>query len=296
MRKRVLIEFLSNSMGDYISAMPYVDLYRRRESVDLYVKVTNKVLVNLFINSYPDLKFIEGIDGYEFDETKLIKYFFNKNVQEGFANELGFNNWRFIKPKLIFEPKERPIKNKYVVLNIHSTMQMKYWNHPTGKISQPFSPNWVELSKMIRKEGYTPVVVERDSKFGVEPYFNEVPKKTNNKIGMDFDDVLNHIYHCEFYIGLSSGLSWVAHGLGKKVAMISNFTEDWNEFELNDPSYRRITNKSVCNGCFNLFNTEIPFTGDWYHCPKHNGTNREFECHTSITPMMVFNEIKEWLI
>ena len=294
--KKVLVEFMSNSMGDYISALPYLDLYKKRESVDLYVKVTNKILIDLFRDSYPNIKFIGDSKGYTFDDTKVIKYFFNKNVQEGFANELGFNDWKFIKPKLLFEPKERPIKNKYVVINIHSTMQMKYWNHPGGKDVQIISPNWVELCRLIRKEGYTPVVVERDLQFGMPPYFNGAPKNANNKIGMNFDDVLNHIYHCEFFIGLSSGLTWVAYALDKKVSMIANFTEDWNEFELSDPNYKRITNKSVCNGCFNKFNTELDFTGEWYDCPLHKNTEREFECHTSITPSMVFDEIKEWLI
>ena len=33
--------------------------------------------------------------------------------------------------------------------------------------------------------------------------------------------------------------------------MIANFTEDWNEFDLNLPDYKRITNKNVCHGCWN---------------------------------------------
>jgi hypothetical protein len=34
---------------------------------------------------------------------------------------------------------------------------------------------------------------------------------------------------------------------------------------------------------------------DWYHCPTHSGTNREFEYHKSITPDNVINSINEWL-
>jgi hypothetical protein len=45
-----------------------------------------------------------------------------------------------------------------------------------------------------------------------------------------------------------------------------------------------------------LVNKEFQFEfDDWYWCPKHKGTERQFECHTSITPEMVFNEIKEWM-
>ena len=37
----------------------------------------------------------------------------------------------------------------------------KYWNHPNGKIEQPNSTYWDELCGLIRKSGYTPVVVEK---------------------------------------------------------------------------------------------------------------------------------------
>ena len=34
---------------------------------------------------------------------------------------------------------------------------------------------------------------------------------------------------------------------------------------------------------------------DWYWCPKHKDTPRQFECHTSITPNMVIEQINDWL-
>jgi len=88
---------------------------------------------------------------------------------------------------------------------------------------------------------------------------------------------------------LSSGMSWVAHALGKPVCMIANFLNENNEFQLGIHDYLRITEKSVCNDCWytNTFNS-----GDWYWCPKHQNTEREFECHKLITPEKVMNELK----
>ena len=118
----------------------------------------------------------------------------------------------------------------------------------------------------------------------------------NKKIDLSIDETINYIQHSEFFIGLSSGISWLAHAMDKKVAMISNFSEDWHEFNLSSENYKRITNKSVCNGCWNRINKDFSFdAGDWYWCPKHRDTERQFECHTSITPEMVFNEIKDWI-
>jgi ADP-heptose:LPS heptosyltransferase len=43
------------------------------------------------------------------------------------------------------------------------------------------------------------------------------------------------ISNSEFFIGLSSGLSWLAWTLNKEVIMISNFTEENHEFKCHRP-------------------------------------------------------------
>jgi autotransporter strand-loop-strand O-heptosyltransferase len=70
---------------------------------------------------------------------------------------------------------------------------------------------------------------------------------------------MNYIHHSEFFIGLSSGLSWFQTGINKHVVMISNFTEEDHEFTTN---CTRIVNKSVCNSCWNnLMLSLIKVTG-----------------------------------
>jgi autotransporter strand-loop-strand O-heptosyltransferase len=102
---------------------------------------------------------------------------------------------------------------------------------------------------------------------------------------------MNVIHHSEFFIGLSSGLSWLSWGMGKKVVMISNFTTSDHEFNLD---CIRITNPLVCNGCWNK--PEFKFDkGDWNWCPVHKGTDRQFECHKSITSQMVIDKIQHLL-
>ena len=94
---------------------------------------------------------------------------------------------------------------------------------------------------------------------------------------------------------MSSGLSWLAHALGKPVVMIANFSEEFHEFGASS-DYIRITNKQVCNGCWNKIGIDHKFDNtDWYWCPLHKDTDRQFECHTSITPTMVYDKIKHLL-
>lgn len=296
--KKVLIDLNSKSLGDTLCALPYVDVFRKSFNVDTYFKI-NLNFKTIIEDSYNEINYVSGDENILYDKVIIIKWEdAHKNIQENIANQLGILDWTYIKPNIeIKNISGRPIKNKYVTIGIHSTLQMKYWNHPLGKKVQFESPYWSELCKKLRKSGYTPVIIEKDELFGVSPFWNGHPKQSLKKLGLTLNETINYIYHSEFFIGLSSGLSWLAHSLGTKVAMISNFTEDWYEFDLTDPTYKRIINKNVCHGCFNdkihkIYGKDV----DWYWCPKHKNTNRQFECHTSITPEMVYEEIKEWLI
>jgi autotransporter strand-loop-strand O-heptosyltransferase len=94
------------------------------------------------------------------------------------------------------------------------------------------------------------------------------------------------IYHSEFMVGLSSGLSWLTHSLGKHVVMIANFSEPNHEFWYN---CTRVTNTNVCNSCWN--NKNFKFDKSWEWCPIHRGTNRVYECQKSITAQMVIDKL-----
>ncbi len=295
MIKTVYIHLLSNSMGDTIASTPYVSEYQKKHNVNVIFNI-NDPYIFLLDESYENIQFVGRNDVLEYDEKISIDYVFNKSIQGGYAEQLGFENPTYIRPVVSIPELSRPIKNKYIALGVHSTCQIKYWNHPNGMKSQVESTNWNELSAILRKRGYTPVTVEKEEMYGIPPFYNGVPSKSNKQIGKTLLDAVNIINHSEFYIGLSSGMSWVAHALGKKVVMISNFTEDWNEFDLSLDDYIRITNKSVCHGCWNKINIDHSFDKhDWYWCPLHKDTERQFECHKSITVDMVINQIQHLL-
>lgn len=293
--RTVFIHLLSNSLGDTIASTPYVSEYQKKHNVNVIFGINDPYII-LLNDSYDNIQFVGRNEIINYDEIITIDYVFNKSIQGGYAEQLGFENPEYIRPSIIIPELLRPIKNKYIALGVHSTCQIKYWNHSDGLKSQLESKNWNELSGILRKKGYTPVVVEKEEMFGVPPFYNGLPSKSNKQIGKTLLDAVNIIYHSEFYIGLSSGMSWVAHALGKKVVMISNFTEDWNEFDTSLEDYIRITNKSVCHGCWNKINVEHSFDKhDWYWCPLHKNTDRQFECHKSITVNDVMEQIKHWL-
>jgi autotransporter strand-loop-strand O-heptosyltransferase len=293
---RILVFVESFSIGDTVGALPYIEKFvetNHQDEIDVNI---SDWLIPFFEDVYPIINFVGKNSELIYDKILPLKYIFQKPLQYGYAEQLGFFDAPYLRPKVMVPKMGRPIKGKYVTIGVHSTSQMKYWNHPIGREAQELTPYWNELCGMIRRAGYTPVVVEKDELFGIPPFRNGLPQKANKKFGVPMIESMNLINHSEFYIGLSSGMSWIAHSLGKKVAMISNFTEDWNEFDLSMDDYIRISNKNVCHGCFNRVKIDFEFDkNDWYWCPLHKDTEREFECHKSITPEMVFDQIKKWL-
>jgi autotransporter strand-loop-strand O-heptosyltransferase len=278
--KRVYIAFDSSSLGDNIAWIPYVEEFRKTHECDVICSTFKN---DLFVNEYPNIKFVSpGTVVENLHGMYKIGWFYDKfkepelpntiPLQKTITNILGLP-FKEIKPNITFTPSKRPIESKYVVIANESTAGLKYWSHPNG---------WKELVSHLKRLGYSVINISKNG----EDVFG-AGKLSDTSL----ENTMNYIYHSEFFIGLSSGLSWLSWGIGKHVVMISNFTEPDHEFTTN---CTRITNPSSCNGCWN--NPMFKFDkGDWDWCPEHKGTERQFECHKSITPQMVINQITHLL-
>jgi autotransporter strand-loop-strand O-heptosyltransferase len=103
------------------------------------------------------------------------------------------------------------------------------------------------------------------------------------------EEVANWIRYSEYFIGISSGLSWLAWSVDVPVVLISGFTPEICEFT---DKTLRIINKSVCNSCWEWDHFD---KNNWHWCPAHAGTKRQFECTKSITATDVINKIQTWI-
>jgi autotransporter strand-loop-strand O-heptosyltransferase len=269
--KRVYIAFESKSLGDSIAWMPYVEEFRKKHDCTV---ICSTFWNHLF--DYPEIEFVEpGNVVPNLYALYRIGYFDNldKNpykptqipLQKTATAILGLD---FIEmaPSIAYKPKV-PKLGKYVTIATNSTSGCKFWT----------IEGWQKLINWLVSEGYEVYNVSKEP----NPLDNCIQITTPS-----IESKMDWIAGSEFFIGLSSGLAWLAWAMKKKVVMISNFTEEWNEF-----SCIRISNKSVCNGCWN--NPNFTFdAGDWMYCPVHKGTSRHFECHISITAQMVIEKIK----
>lgn len=278
--KSVKIINESPSLGDFISWMPYIDKFQKTHKCDLDFYTPH---LDLFKESYPNINFLKfdaavlkeyyasyKIGCFMSDEARQYspKDYRTQNLQQITAEILGFE-YKEILPKKLKSTRGSNIPKKYVCIATQSTSQCKYWS----------ADGWQQTVDYLKSLDYEVVCIDRYSQYGNGVVINSIPKNCIDKTGdISLQDRIDDISNCEFFIGLSSGLSWLAWACHKPVIMISGFTKAFNEF--NNPY--RVINELVCNGCWN--NTKFKFDGgDWNWCPVNKGTEKQFECYKQIS-------------
>jgi len=290
--KRVLISFESKSLGDTLAWIGYVEKFRVDHKCTVICSTFHN---NLFRGQYPEIEFVEpgttvpnvygvyrlGVfkkTGYKPDPNSPNEVDYDKHLTDPktepltkVASDILGLDYEEIKPKL---PVFTQGKKKIVSIAIHATAQCKYWNNPTG---------WQEVVDFLVAHGYEVKLLssEEDGFMG-----NHNPKGVTKIQNKKIEEILEMIQESELFIGISSGLSWLAWGARTETILISGFTDVYTE-----PSdgIRRIINKDVCHGCWSAANFD---PGRWDWCPFLENTNRMFECSKEISSESVIYEIK----
>jgi autotransporter strand-loop-strand O-heptosyltransferase len=281
--KKVYIAFESKSLGDTLAWLPQCEEFRKKHECEL---VVSTFLNELFINQYPNIKFINpGQQVYDLYAMYRLGWFYDGDnvnftmnprdfrtipLQQTASDILGLD-YTEVRPKLNLPT---PNKKKKVGIGFHSTAQTKYWNNPNG---------WQEVVDYLTSKGYECMIY---SKEGSGYMGNRYPNGVTVFEGTGLQSVINDMVDCEFFVGLSSGLSWLAWACELPVVLISGFSEKWAETTLD--TYR-VINESVCHGCFNRSKLD---GGDWNWCPDHKDTERQFECSKQISSKMVIDQIE----
>ena len=285
--KRVYISFGSKSLGDTMAWVPYLEEFRKKHNCYL---IASTFMNYLFVDQYPEIEFIEPGDvvpnihaqyrvGWFYNEDGTVDYnmthsdYKKQPLQKTATDILGLE-YIEIRPKLNLPKIEKKKKGK-VGIGLHSTAQAKYWNNPTG---------WQTVIDHLNNLGYECMIY---SKEGDGYMGNHYPEGVTIFKGGNLQEVIDDLSECEFFIGLGSGLSWLAWACKLPVILISGFSEKWAETTLD--TYR-VINENVCHGCFN---SERLDAGDWNWCPLHKNTTRMFECTKEISSDMVIKEINK---
>ena len=274
----------SKALGDTLAWMSYAEEFRKKNNCNVYLLTFHN---ECFENQYPNINFITWNNinsiksfatyriGWYYDENFNIN--FNKNpnnfrlqpMQKTATDILGLE-YEEIKPKLNFVKKST--KSKKVGIAIHGTSQVKYWNRENG---------WQEVVDFLNNNGYEVILYskEHDGYMG-----NSNPTGVKQFPESDILTLASDLSECEFFIGIGSGLSWLAWVVETPVILISGFSANYTEFQT---GVIRINNEiEECDKhCFN-HNRMDPSDWNWCTCvPKYS-------CSFNIEPKQVIDAIK----
>jgi len=226
--KIIFIKLDARALGDTLAWIPYVEQFRIKNKC--YV-ICSTFFNNILKDAYKNIMFV--IPNIQIDNIYAQYYIGASNDGNEFYTPLKTNNFPLqktasdilginyeeIRPSLECTVKDstRRIEGKYVCISEFGSSEKKMWKEGVE--------GWQKIVDYLNIKNYKVLVISKE--------------KTNltNVIDLSGDynliDRMIDLYHCEFFIGVSSGLSWLAWSLNKKVMMISDVTPINHEFTTN---------------------------------------------------------------
>ena len=292
----VLIQFPVGTLGDVLAWFPYADRFARLHGCNLTCAMS-ELISPLLEAAYPHIRFVSHA---EVRERKLAETFYATYCLGLFFDDAA-NQWQpcdfrhvglhrtagyilGVDPaeeaaRIDLPDESRPIDEPYVVIAAQSSSQAKYWNNPAG---------WRDVIATLKQAGYRVVCIDQKAVHGTGLVWNHLPHGAEDETGdRPLAERARWLRHASAFIGLSSGLSWLAHAAGVPVVLISGFTHPSNEFE----TPYRVINYHACNSCWN--DPRVRFDhNDFLWCPRQAGTGRQFECTRLITSAQVIAALK----
>ncbi len=285
--KKVLLAFRQNALGDIIALLPYSREFQKRNRCELSIYLP-EYLREFAAQLYPDLPQVDEINFKTYATYyPLMPMASIRTIAADLRNmpmeRMGgvILGLKTIQPKPTFKPTLPPVTSEpYVCIGVQASLARKGWHYPGG---------WEIVVDYLKSLGYRVFCIDKEKVQSDENYTVTAPSNAEDFTGdIPIMERANMLYHAEFFIGLGSGLSWLANAVDCPVVMICGFSQDWHEFY----TPYRVANRLVCNGCFN----DIRVFFIKHFCPYHKGTSRELECQKKIHPRQVINAIERLIL
>lgn len=292
--KKVVVQFPVGTIGDSIGWFSYMERFQKKHQCKLLLVVSDFVK-DLFQKQYPDFEFIQkdAVKDQGMYATYYVGLFFKGNVDfqpvdfrhVGLHRTAGMilglrtaTELADIPPRLDFSAP-RMIGDKYVCIATKASAQCKYWNNPLG---------WNTVIKFLKDNGYRVLCIDKEVVHGTGIVYNQMPWGVEDFTGnRPLQERVNLIKNADFFIGLGSGLSWLAWCCRVPVVLISGFSLPNTEFY----TPYRVINYGVCNGCWDDMRCDFDHN-DYFWCPRHKNDKQQYECTKLIPPEQVINVIK----
>lgn len=270
--KLVIFQFPGTALGDLLANISAVDLFQKKHQCKMIVYICKQQLIDILKDQYPNLHFTNK--DCELNQECYAHYLYSignisqstvspfdfriVGLQATNAHLLNIEEIKIEKAKLNLTA-QRKIKDKYVVINTSASAEHKTW----------LKQNWMEVVKYLKSLGY--IVYQ----IGLQ---EQLIQGCQNLIGdIHLQQRINLIKDADMFIGLSSGLSWVADSCNIPVVMICNITFPRHQFY----TKYRVHAIHGCKGCIHVLTREVNKdcrNTVYYQC-KHNITVKQV-CNT----------------
>lgn len=293
----VLIQFPIGTLGDTLAWLPAAIRFAEQHGARVTCALS-PLIIPLVQDAYPELRFFTHAQvpqegwaerayasyclGLFFDDAACVWQptdFRHVGLHRTACYILGVPPEPETAPRLAIPAYDaRPIAEPYAVIAVQSTSGAKYWNNPHG---------WREVVAFLKASGYRVVCIDKKPVHGTGLMWTHIPHGAEDQTGdRPLTERARWLRHADLFVGLSSGLAWLAWAAGCPTVLISGFSHPTNEFA----TPYRVINWHACNSCWND-PTERFDHKDFLWCPKHQGTERHFECTRLITPSQVIQAI-----
>lgn len=300
----VLFKMTHTAIGDCIAYLSQVQAF-----VELHkckpIIYAQKWFIDLFKPAYPDYTFCEGEDefsGMPIYATYFLGIIFDPRYIHAFAkypyqqfglqhvagNILGmpYN----VEPQAphVVVTREVELKRPYVAISYSGSKACKVWQNPMG---------WEAVIKHLNERGFDVMCIDRDSVIGMPGSFVRKPNGVIDMVGQfPLQERVNQISGASFFIGMASGLAWLAWCCRKPVVMISGFSRPSMEFYT---PYRVYNEENLCNDCWGDSSIQF-YHHDWNWCPRVDAKLHDLDERIKNTPtieerLLLFRERDEIL-
>ena len=219
--KVVFIKIDAYALGDNLAWIPYIEALRQASGAKI---ICSTFWNNLFIETYPDIMFVQP-------NTRIDNVYAQYYVGTHDKNEPIYQPSSYITEPLPFiaadilgldrvylkanvkKPNLEKQSNK-ICISEFASLDMKMWHG-----------DWQKIVDTLVEKGYEVVVISRE-----KTKLKNIIDKTGD---FPIEDRVNELTSAAYFIGVSSGLSWLAHSCDCHVFLISDFTPPNHEFQDN---------------------------------------------------------------
>ena len=228
--KTVFIKMDARALGDNLAWMDYIAVFKYKHDCNV---ICSTFFNDIFIPVYPEIMFVAPntrIDNvfaqYYIGTHNTLNtiyqpsLYLNNPLQKIACDILGLD---FVERKTAVAHLPVSKDPKKICLSEYASLKVKEWNVVGG---------WQAIVDMLVEHGYEVHVISKEPS-----YLKNVINKSGDR---PLQERIQDLASASYFIGNSSGLSWLAHSLDCHVFLISDFTPPNHEFQENTT---RIYNK-----------------------------------------------------